>query len=81
MTAIELVSWILLVAIALRFTIATTWDKSEAAPSGLTRGEQPPAPSRVPLTLDAAGNQQRLEAAPHRGHLVAWGGSIFGGRR
>lgn len=66
MTAVELVSWILLVALAIRFSITSTWDKSEVPP-----------PRRASLTLDTAGNQQRLEAAPHRGRLVAWGGSIW----
>lgn len=54
---------------------------SVAPPPGHTRGEQPPAPRRDLIPLDAPGNQRKLEAAPHRGRLVAWGGSIFGGKR
>lgn len=54
---------------------------SVAQPPGHTRGEQPPAPRRDLIPLDAPGNQRELEAAPHRGRLVAWGGSIFGGKR
>ncbi len=80
MTAVELLSWLLLVAIAIRFSVTSTWDKSVAPPPGLTRGESPPPPRRAPLTLDTSGNQPPLEAAPHRGRLVAWGGSIWRSR-
>lgn len=51
---------------------------SVAPPPGHT-GHNP----RLPLRglCSPSGKERELQAAPHRGRLVAWGGSIFGGRR
>lgn len=78
MTPLAIILVSLAVALAGPWYLADT--ESGAEPSGLTREEPPPAPRRAIPQLDTAGNQEVLEAAPHRGRLVAWSGSIWRAR-